>query len=117
MPLSVLVTDIVAGDVEFRDASRDLPRLLMRDGGVDVVEERTANVRVKVKLEVEVDTTFWSDVAWKVLWRGVVGDLGWKFDVSSCVSLCCPFVCVLWGLKIRVWIGRWVFMFRWVYAF
>lgn len=89
MPLSVMVRDVVQGDVEFRDARRDLPRLLMRDGWVDVVEERTANVRVRVKLEV--DTTFWSEMAWSVLWRGVVGDLGWKFDVSSCVSLPGPF--------------------------
>lgn len=108
MPLSVLVRDVVQGDVELRDARRDLPRLLtstrMRDEAVDVAEERTVSASVRVKLEV--DTTFWSEVAWGVLWRGVVGDLGWKFDVSSCVSLCCPFVCVLWGLKIRVWIGR-----------
>lgn len=83
MPLSVLIIDVVAGDVEFRDARRDLPKLLMstrtRGAGVNRAEERTVSVRMKL----EVDTTFWSEVAWRVLWRGVVGDLGRRFDVSS----------------------------------
>lgn len=89
IPLSVLIRDIVAGDVELRNAKRDFPRLLMstrrRGGGVDVDvrgEERKVRVRVRVRVKLEVDTTFWEEVAWWVLWRGGVSDPGWGFDVS-----------------------------------
>lgn len=101
VPLSALVRDVVQGDVELRNARRDLPRLLMstrtRDEAVDVAEGRTVSMRMRVKLEV--DTTFWSEVAWGVLWRGVVGDLGWKFDVSSCVFLAGSFCLCFVGIE------------------
>lgn len=92
IPLSVLIRDIIAGEIELRDARRYFSRLLIstwtRDGGVDVAvrraEEATnVRVRVRVRVKLDVDTEFWSEVGWWVLWRGVVGDLGCRFNVST----------------------------------
>lgn len=66
VPLSALVRDVVQGDVELRNARRDLPALLMStrtgEGAVVVAEGRANSMRVGVKLEV--DATFWSEMAW-----------------------------------------------------